>query len=1169
MRKAGGGDAGLSLCLLSDEGTSSSGSADSMYIPPAFGISRPASPERPSGFTVQAGTVGSAGSGAAPSQFLPSPAPQTETSPRNSAQRGSSIDLRASSFKFQQPLERSGSEAREAALLPYPAIVQRKKLADELYSTLRRCAAAYERGLSDEQGSDAQRGVGLSVAACRHAIAELCCSVSERKGIQPCVNWLIPSRRARQGAVASVVLLAGAVSYFVAQLLIRPDDEKNDADLHARTNRTLLAFLFWLLFMFLGPFILANVSAVTGEQLHHVVPCMRRYFTAPTPPGAGKVSIYCENPHRLTFVATPMGSLMRDEQAADFDGGLVSLPMFLGRCLSLCIPIATAGEQKAFESQDEGYPFASPGWTGFVGRVRHLFEVLQVRESHDTNPAETTVPTATFARSIARCDVEYTSVDVQCIAAYCGVPDEMALIDALVLAGCLAFDPKKPIAEGVASRSPAHLISLGAWQSTLDNHRVQTMIKLCEQAFASAPREPQQSNAQIVTDVAFGNKIKQWLQPRDSELIRGEKPANWDQHTADHEAKVEKWEHVNRTAVGDYLKAFNDAENVGLEHLVDVVLQLWCHGDVAKVHAARAHFEAVAGNLSAPADPNELLDLMYGPGVLLEDERKRALEMLGAAQLGAKMELERAMRDVELHTRTTGCFDLASEALDKISRIKAQQGGQVETRVTRYSLWVAFAIQSGIPTAQEDAVVEPFASKEKPHKLRHNHARKKQQSVVNVKSYWTTFGWIISGASIGRRLWKIEYKNAKGSPRSVLRAAVFALLFGAMFATPMVFPWYWAIFSTYDGIVPAYVTCAPLVLILIAAHFLANTSIAASNAHVGVSRLHLSCATTWTGEPTAIDGRMLLDTTGGGKPKDFVDHKVIAVTVLTTLAVYIGYIFMIDMPGENSKPPTSIVEAEPSYWKEFLGGRCFFLVIQFVSVEFAVVFGAEFYRGTEASLGAVDDLVRGSPPALDLRRAENLVLWCRLRDHVLRSANGTRRFPMIAAAASISVCWALVAGLASALMVYLGSTATTPFRAVCGWYALVGGLIAMIQVLAILFADGVVARTQRTLEDQSEIVHREALMSQRNGDPEDVARANVLRTAADAINTELNIYRLTPERRFFYLFGVRVKTVLRSVASVVVAQGLAYAWSWMKEQVNDDRAGSGSSWASEHCTWYF
>jgi hypothetical protein len=172
---------------------------------------------------------------------------------------------------------------------------------------------------------------------------------------------------------------------------------------------------------------------------------------------------------------------------------------------------------------------------------------------------------------------------------------------------------------------------------------------------------------------------------------------------------------------------------------------------------------------------------------------------------------------------------------------------------------------------------------------------------------------------------------------------------------------------------------------------------------------------------------------------------------------------------------------------------------------------------------------------------------------------------MIATAASISVSWALMGGLASALMIYLGSIDVTPFRAACGWYALAGGVTALIQILAILFADGVVARTQRTLEDQFEIVHQEALMSQKNGDPEDAARANVLRTAADAINTELNVYRLTPERRFFYLFGVRVKTVLRSVGSVVLAQGLAYAWSWMKEQV-DDRGGSGSG---TECTDYF
>eukprot|EP01043_Picozoa_sp_COSAG02_P014612 COSAG02_NODE_605_length_19635_cov_7.106982_14_plen_97_part_00 len=95
---------------------------------------------------------------------------------------------------------------------------------------------------------------------------------------------------------------------------------------------------------------------------------------------------------------------------------------------------------------------------------------------------------------------------------------------------------------------------------------------------------------------------------------------------------------------------------------------------------------------------------------------------------------------------------------------------------------------------------------------------------------------------------------------------------------------------------------------LIAAHFLANASLAASSAHVGVSRLHLSFATTWTGEPTAIDGDMLLSPTRGSKG---ISTKVLAVTVVTTLAVAMGYFFMIDTP--DSTPPTSIVEAEPTY----------------------------------------------------------------------------------------------------------------------------------------------------------------------------------------------------------------------------------------------------------------
>ena len=790
----------------------------------------------------------------------------------------------------------------------------------------------------------------------------------------------------------------------------------------------------------------------------------------------------------------------------------------------------------------------------------------------DAEQAEVLLPVAIFAESIAHCD-EYNAVDIQCIAAYIGVPDEMRLLDALVLMSCLCFDPKQTDNEVVVvSRGPAHLLSASVWDDTLYHYRLKALVKLCEQAMPSMGQEPQDSKIEIVIKAVFGPELSQWYNPgRSDEITRGQKSAEWDENTSAHTTKIEDWEATNNVMVRDYLKGFSDADSqVGLEHLVDVVLQLSNVSErVSQIHAARAHFEAVAGTISATADPNELLDLMYGPGVLLDDERKQALGMLDAAQLGIKMDLNRAMRDVDFHARTTGDHDLVAAALEKVSRIKAQQGSLTGSHVTRYSVWVTFALQNNIATAREGADI--FQSKEKPHKLRQKHARKKQQTVVNARSYWSKVGWYLSGLALGKEIFKKTYKDAKGEPAKMLAVALFTLLYGAIGMMPVVFPWYWATFTTFRGDVPGYVTCAPLILILCAVHFLANGP-GGSDGPAQVSRLRLTFGTTFAGEPSPVDGATLFAQSQPGVENTKYPISILILTTVMVAVSEIGYLVFVDEAPDSSGKPAYLVEAMPSYWisDDAANIRMFFWTVQIFFVCFAGLFGFTFYFMTEASLGAIDTLISGNPPTLDLRRAENLVLWCRLRDRTMYTVKSyesskVKSFAMISTAASISVSWALIGGFASALMIYLGSIDVTPFRAACGWYALAGGVTAMMQILAILFADGAVARTQRTLEDQFEIVHQEALMSQKNGDPEDAARANVLRTAADAINTELNIYRLTPERRFFYLFGVRVQTVLGSVASVVIAQGLAYAWSWMKEQV-DERGGSGSG---TECTYYF
>ena len=46
--------------------------------------------------------------------------------------------------------------------------------------------------------------------------------------------------------------------------------------------------------------------------------------------------------------------------------------------------------------------------------------------------------------------------------------------------------------------------------------------------------------------------------------------------------------------------------------------------------------------------------------------------------------------------------------------------------------------------------------------------------------------------------------------------------------------------------------------------------------------------------------------------------------------------------------------------------------------------------------------------------------------------------------------------------------------------------------------------------------------------------ATVLQAAADGIKAELDVYRQTPERRFFSLFGVPVTPVFVSVSTLVL-----------------------------------
>jgi two-component sensor histidine kinase len=72
-------------------------------------------------------------------------------------------------------------------------------------------------------------------------------------------------------------------------------------------------------------------------------------------------------------------------------------------------------------------------------------------------------------------------------------------------------------------------------------------------------------------------------------------------------------------------------------------------------------------------------------------------------------------------------------------------------------------------------------------------------------------------------------------------------------------------------------------------------------------------------------------------------------------------------------------------------------------------------------------------------------------------------------------------------------------------------------------------------------------------------RHAALRSAADAIEAELNIHRRNPESRFFYLPGGQSSgRVLAGILSFMVGQVLAYSWKYLQTHFDEDLLGSGS-----------
>ena len=107
------------------------------------------------------------------------------SSPRRSSLQ---LDSRSSSAEISH----EAGEEEQKALLPYPAILQRRALAQELYHTLRECTTAFEQLPRSDAGANVGDGTAEAGGAataecrriddCRRALSELCRPPSDRPG---------------------------------------------------------------------------------------------------------------------------------------------------------------------------------------------------------------------------------------------------------------------------------------------------------------------------------------------------------------------------------------------------------------------------------------------------------------------------------------------------------------------------------------------------------------------------------------------------------------------------------------------------------------------------------------------------------------------------------------------------------------------------------------------------------------------------------------------------------------------------------------------------------------------------------------------------------------------------------------------------------------------------
>eukprot|EP01047_Picozoa_sp_COSAG01_P066401 COSAG01_NODE_9158_length_2533_cov_1.096138_1_plen_646_part_10 len=253
---------------------------------------------------------------------------------------------------------------------------------------------------------------------------------------------------------------------------------------------------------------------------------------------------------------------------------IVTLQMFLAESLALCIP-RTQGARPAVASWLRHFPFYHS-----TKYVRQLWWALSERDGI-LRPC-TTIPMVKFAAAVTRGDFIYTAKDIECIAAFLNMPDDLEFSDMLVLNLCLGIHE-----DSGSARSCAPI-------GTDINVRLQemnlcTLRSLCtaqlEQIASTAIGQPA---SELLCAVLFGPVLRPWLGPR-----------HVDPDSSSGQAVLDEWQHATRRLVSEY---FEDLRTVTPAHTFLAATQLMFERIrlpkfLARVHAAQAYFEVAAGSI--------------------------------------------------------------------------------------------------------------------------------------------------------------------------------------------------------------------------------------------------------------------------------------------------------------------------------------------------------------------------------------------------------------------------------------------------------------------------------------------------------------------------------------------------------------------------------------------